>query len=94
MRQNVGLGVVTSPVMDAMAPGDQRGDSMSETDPAPLAKERDDNVRAAGKVKRQRWINEVKAGDKIIGYVKDTTNFAAFVDVGVVRRGAKVGFWL
>lgn len=38
----------------------------------------------------RRWINDVKSGDKIIGYVKDTTNFAAFVDVGVVRRGTKV----
>lgn len=38
----------------------------------------------------RRWINEVKTGDKVIGYVADTTNFAAFVDVGVVRRGAQV----
>ena len=33
----------------------------------------------------------MKAGQKVIGYVSDTTDFAAFVDVGVVRQGAKVG---
>lgn len=38
----------------------------------------------------RRWIKEMKAGDKVIGYVADTTNFAAFVDCSVVRRGAKV----
>lgn len=38
----------------------------------------------------QRWIKDMKAGQKVIGYVADTTNFAAFVDVGVVRQGAKV----
>lgn len=38
----------------------------------------------------RRWINEMKAGDKVIGYVADTTKFAAFVDCSVVRRGAKV----
>ena len=32
----------------------------------------------------------MKAGQKVIGYVSDTTDFAAFVDVGVVRRGSKV----
>lgn len=39
----------------------------------------------------RRWIKEMKAGDKVIGYVADTTKFAAFVDCSVVRRGAKVG---
>lgn len=39
----------------------------------------------------KRWIKEVKAGMKLIGYVENTTQFAAFVEVGVVRRGAKVG---
>lgn len=38
----------------------------------------------------QRWIKDMKAGQKVIGYVADTTNFAAFVDVGVVRQGTKV----
>lgn len=38
----------------------------------------------------RRWIKEMKAGDKVIGYVADTTKFAAFVDCSVVRRGAKV----
>lgn len=38
----------------------------------------------------RRWINDMKAGQKVIGYVADTTRFAAFVEVGVVRRGAKV----
>lgn len=37
-----------------------------------------------------RWINDIKTGDKVIGYVADTTNFAAFVDVGVVRKGSQV----
>ncbi|CAN0480068.1 unnamed protein product [Laminaria digitata] len=32
----------------------------------------------------------MKAGQKVIGYVSDTTDFAAFVDVGVVRKGSKV----
>lgn len=38
----------------------------------------------------RRWIKEMKAGDKVIGYVADTTKFAAFVDCSVVRQGAKV----
>lgn len=38
----------------------------------------------------RRWIRDVKTGDKVIGYVADTTGFAAFVDVGVVRHGSKV----
>lgn len=38
----------------------------------------------------RRWIHDVKTGDKVIGYVADTTGFAAFVDVGVVRHGSKV----
>ncbi|CAM9763746.1 unnamed protein product [Pylaiella littoralis] len=37
----------------------------------------------------RRWINEMKAGDKVIGYVAGTTKFAAFVDCSVVRRAAK-----
>lgn len=38
----------------------------------------------------RRWIKDMKAGQKVIGYVSDTTDFAAFVDVGVVRHGSKV----
>lgn len=38
----------------------------------------------------RRWIKDMKAGQKVIGYVSDTTKFAAFVDVGVVRHGTKV----
>ena len=40
--------------------------------------------------KEKRWIKDTKAGDKVIGYVAETTKFAAFVDVGVVRHGSKV----
>lgn len=47
-------------------------------------------VKEADNPQGRRWINEVKTGDKVIGYVADTTNFAAFVDVGVVRRGTQV----
>lgn len=39
----------------------------------------------------RRWIKDMKAGEKVIGYVTDTTTFAAFVEVGVVRQGSKVG---
>lgn len=47
---------------------------------------------AEGVDSARRWIKEVKSGDKVIGYVTDTTRFAAFVDVGVVRKGSKVSF--
>lgn len=47
--------------------------------------------RAASSVPRTpRLIDDVKTGDKVIGYVADTTKFAAFVDVGVVRKGSQV----
>ncbi|CAM9715687.1 unnamed protein product [Scytosiphon promiscuus] len=46
-------------------------------------------TKDAAKEAGRRWIKEMKAGDKVIGYVADTTKFAAFVDCSVVRRGAK-----
>lgn len=54
-------------------------------------KKKQRNTGGAAAKAGRRWIKELKTGDKVIGYVADTTNFAAFVDCNVVRQGAKVG---
>lgn len=62
------------------------GGGSSTAPPSGEGEERD-----AATDNERRWIKDMKAGQKVIGYVSDTTDFAAFVDVGVVRQGAKVG---
>ncbi|CAM9248121.1 unnamed protein product [Ectocarpus fasciculatus] len=52
-------------------------------------KKKQRNTGGAAAKAGRRWIKELKTGDKVIGYVADTTNFAAFVDCSVVRQGAK-----
>ncbi|CAN0128831.1 unnamed protein product [Ectocarpus sp. 6 AP-2014] len=63
------------------------GSTPGNTDGATEKKQRNSGG-AAAKAGR-RWIKELKTGDKVIGYVADTTNFAAFVDCSVVRQGSK-----
>lgn len=76
-------GSTSSPASGAAPSND---DSVAGTRTEPKEGGTKDAAKEAGR----RWIKEMKAGDKVIGYVADTTKFAAFVDCSVVRRGAKV----
>eukprot|EP00752_Nemacystus_decipiens_P003968 g3634.t1 len=84
---------LTSPAVMAAAaevnePADEAAGSSSPT----MISTASDTLSAKGSAATEagrRWIKEMKAGDKVIGYVADTTKFAAFVDCSVVRRGAK-----
>lgn len=71
----------------AAAAGSTPGNTGGATD---KKQQRNTGGAAAAKAGR-RWIKELKTGDKVIGYVAETTKFAAFVDCSVVRQGSKVG---
>lgn len=80
-----GSGATSRSNVAAAAAGSTPGNTGGATE-----KKQRNSGGAAAKAGR-RWIKELKTGDKVIGYVADTTNFAAFVDCSVVRQGSKVG---
>lgn len=86
---------VASPAVVAAAAAEVHNEDGDEAGSSPptISSTASDTPRAKGSAATEagrRWIKEMKAGDKVIGYVADTTKFAAFVDCSVVRRGAKV----
>lgn len=94
IRKSSSLCVATSSVVKptAPAPGDPKDKDHERRKVHSVTGEQAGDPAVEG-VNSRRWIQDIKSGDKIIGYVRDTTNFAAFVDIGVVRRGAKVRIW-
>lgn len=93
IRKSSALCVATSSVVKPTvpAPGDPK-DEDHERRVGSVTGEQAGDPAVEG-VNSRRWIQDIKSGEKIIGYVRDTTNFAAFVDIGVVRRGAKARAW-
>lgn len=86
---------VASPAVVAAAAAEVHNEDGDEAGSSPptITSTASDTSSAKGSAATEagrRWIKEMKAGDKVIGYVADTTKFAAFVDCSVVRRGAKV----
>lgn len=90
-RQRAGSDLRTSMTPVAVALPEGQPASTARAVPAVPAAEV--NLEGGGTSER-RWINDVKSGDKVIGYVTDTASFAAFVDVGVVRKGSQVGLFI
>ncbi|CAN0042952.1 unnamed protein product [Ectocarpus sp. 12 AP-2014] len=78
-----GSGATSRSNVAAAAAGSTHGNTGGATE-----KKQRNSGGAAAKAGR-RWIKELKTGDKVIGYVADTTKFAAFVDCSVVRQGSK-----